>query len=245
MKIIKAGYNIIRPNLCVPGAAEEIYKFLEDVGRTCYKSEEKITAGSAEKFVRGCIQRGHEAIIEHAHLTVRFYVDRGISHEIVRHRLASFAQESTRYCNYAKDKFGNEITVVEPVFYQDIPGDRKNEIMDWVILDAGVDVEPLNDIEKKFALWLDSCVANEKSYFSMLYAGANPQEARDVLPTSLKTELVMTANIREWRHFLKLRAAGTTGKPHPQMLEVAVPLLNELREKLLALFDDIEPMSLE
>lgn len=218
MKIINAGYKIYTPDLDDPEAAHQIYRKLEYIGRICYKSAEYITDESAEKFVRTLIRNGHEAMLEHAGMTVIFTVDRGVSHELVRHRLASFAQESTRYCNYSKDKFGNEITVIEPCFLE------KDSL--------------------QYADWVGSMKECEYRYFALLEEGATPQEARAVLPNSLKTEVVMTANFREWRHFLKLRAAGVTGKPHPQMLEVAVPLLNELREKLPALFDDIQPMEL-
>ena len=155
----------------------------------------------------------------HRDLTVKFIVDRGVSHEIVRHRVASFAQESTRYCNYGAK--GGEITVIEPIVF-----DPK----------CGRDVQLRH--------WLTACGESEKSYLAMLVEGATPQEARAVLPTSLKTEIVMTANLREWRHFLSLRACGTTGKPHPQMLEVAVPLLKELKELIPVVFDDLEPMEI-
>lgn len=191
-----------------------ILKKIERIGRSCYVSEDGITDDSCKGFVQRLIQRGHEAMLEHASLSVKFTVDRGVSHEIVRHRIASFAQESTRYCNYSKGKFGGEITVIQPCFL-------RVGSPEWV-------------------KWYDGCKAAEDAYFDMLKAGCTPQEARDVLPTSLKTTLWMTTNIREWRHFLKLRAAGTTGAPHPQMTEVAFPLLKELQETLPDLFGDIE-----
>lgn len=219
MKIIKADYQILSPDLDDPNCAGRIYRKIEYAGRTCYKSTDKITDESAEKFVRIIVKNGHEAMLEHESITVKFIVDRGVSHELVRHRLASFAQESTRYCNYSQDKFGSKITVIKPYFYK--------------------------DHSEEYDLWKAAVENAEYKYFQLLNAGSTPQEARSVLPNSLKTEVVMTANIREWRHFLKLRAAGVTGKPHPQMLEVAVPLLNELRLKLPALFDDILPMEVE
>lgn len=192
---------------------QEILKKIEQCGRVCYKSEDKIKDDSAEKFVAGLIKRGHEAMLEHASFTVKFVVDRGVSHEIVRHRLASFAQESTRYCNYAKDDFGSEITFIKPLF-----------------LKEGTD---------GFEFWRSSCEFAEWSYFKMLDCGCTAQEARAVLPNSLKTELVMSANLREWRHFFKLRAANSTGKAHPQMLEVTRPLLDELKTLIPVVFDDI------
>lgn len=157
----------------------------------------------------------------HYDLTVKFIVDRGVSHEIVRHRVASFAQESTRYCNYGSK--GGEITVIEP-FYLNVDG---------------VTVSPDNWSER-YGAWARACEKAEQSYLKMLADGATPQEARAVLPNSLKTEVVMTANLREWRHFFKLRAVGVTGKPHPQMVEVALPLLKDLQEKIPVVFEDLE-----
>ena len=184
---------------------QKVLQKLELVGRTCYKSEDKITEDSAAKFVAGLIKRGHEAMLEHVSITVKFVTDRGISHEIVRHRLASYAQESTRYCNYSQDKFGHELTFIIPDF-----------------LEYG---------SEGFKLWKDEMKQVEKTYFAMLEAGHTPQEARSVLPNSLKTELVMTANLREWRAFFKLRAANSTGAAHPQMLEITRPLLDDLKEE--------------
>lgn len=192
---------------------QKVLQKLELVGRTCYKSEDKITEDSAAKFVAGLIKRGHEAMLEHVSITVKFVTDRGISHEIVRHRLASYAQESTRYCNYSQDKFGHELTFIIPDF-----------------LEYG---------SEGFKLWKDEMKQVEKTYFAMLEAGYTPQEARSVLPNSLKTELVMTANLREWRAFFKLRAANSTGAAHPQMLEITRPLLDDLKAMIPVVFDDI------
>lgn len=192
---------------------QKILQKIEAAARTCYKSEGKIQEGSAEKLVTGLIKSGHEAMLEHASVTVKFVVDRGISHELVRHRLASFAQESTRYCNYSKDDFGSDITFIIPEYLE-----YKSE--DWNI-------------------WKNTMELCEDAYFKMLDFGLSPQQARAVLPNSLKTEVVMTANLREWRHFFKLRALGTTGKPHPQMLEVTVPLLEDFKQMIPVVFDDL------
>lgn len=192
---------------------QKVLQKIEAAARTCYKSEGKIQEGSAAKLVAGLIKSGHEAMLAHASVTVKFVVDRGISHELVRHRLASFAQESTRYCNYSKDDFGSEITFIIPDYLE-----YKSE--GWNI-------------------WKESMKQAEDAYFKMLYFGLSPQQARAVLPNSLKTEVVMTANLREWRHFFKLRALGTTGKPHPQMLEVAVPLLEDMKNLIPVVFDDL------
>lgn len=208
MQIVEAGYEILDTL-----NGEEILKKIERVARVCYKSEDKITEGSAEKMVRALIKSNHLAMLEHFSFSVKFIVDRGVSHEIVRHRVASFAQESTRYCNYGKS---GAVSFIKPCY-------------------LGYDTTSFDN-------WVDSCMRAERDYLDMLDNGYTPQEARAVLPTSLKTEVVMTANLREWRHFFSLRACGSTGKPHPQMLEVAVPLLKELRERVPVVFDDLEPM---
>ena len=244
MKVINASYEILKPNMESRIARNGIYQDIETAGRTCYKSEANITPESAAKFVKRVVENGHEAMLEHASMTVRFIVDRGVSHELVRHRAASFAQESTRYCNYSQDKFGNEITVIAPVFYNEVPKVLKFEI-GQAVAKGTVDFNLLadisgNDLAFRYYVWLSSCLNSEKAYFDILKKGATPQEARAVLPNSLKTEVIMTANMREWRHFFKLRAAGETGKPHPQMLEVAVPLLKECQESFPELFGDIK-----
>lgn len=213
MKIVDASYEIL-PLYGKPLDGMEVLRAIEAAGRTCYKSEDKITEDSAEAFVRNIIRRGHESVLEHMSFSVRFVVDRGVSHELVRHRMSSFSQESTRYCNYSGDRFGSEITVVEPPFFGS--GEA------WL---------------PKYYVWKKACKAAEESYFDLLSMGATPQEARTVLPTSLKTELVMTCNLREWRHFLRLR---TSKAAHPQMREVTVPLLAELKERIPVVFDDIE-----
>jgi len=212
MQIIKAEYETIDPL-----NGEEILRKLERVARVCYKSEDKITDGSAEKMVKALIKSGHEAMLEHFSFSVKFICDRGVSHELVRHRVASFAQESTRYCNYGSK--GGEITVILPLFFDTGMGTSSNSI----VYDA----------------WKYSCEVAECKYLELLGYGATPQEARSVLPNSLKTEVVMTANLREWRHFFKLRAVGTTGKPHPQMQEVAIPLLEECKKLIPVIFDDL------
>ena len=205
MKIINADVEFITP---IDGAA--ILKRLEQCGRVCYKSEAKITDTSAPAFVAGIIKRSHEAVLEHCSFTVKFICDRGVSHEIVRHRMASYCQESTRYCNYSKEGFGSEITVIKPCFWPD----DSDEMCEW-----------------RSAMRL-----TESHYFSLLQFGATPQEARSVLPNSLKTEVVMTANIREWRHFLKLRCSPAA---HPQMREVALILLEKVHTLIPVCFYDI------
>ena len=190
---------------------EDMLRRIEKIGRVCYKSEERIGEGTAEKFIAGIIKRGHESVIEHGSITVKVTCDRGVTHEIVRHRIASYSQESTRYCNYSKEGFGGEITVIRP-FY-------------------------LVEGTEGWQYWKEACWTAERRYFELLNWGCTPQEARAVLPTCLKTEVVMTANLREWRHFFKLRTAPAA---HPQMREVAIPLLHQMRSQVPVIFDDIE-----
>ena len=198
MKVIKPSFEIITPI-----DSEQILKTIEAVGRTCYKSEDKITDTSCESFVRGIIKRGHEAVIEHYNITVRLINDRGVSHEEVRHRIASYAQESTRYCNYQKDKFGNELTFIKPVFWkEDSP---------------------------EYALWKESMQQIEDQYMKLIEMGASAQEARSILPNSLKTEIVVTMNLREWRHFFRLSTASAA---HPQIREIAGMVLEEFRRQI-------------
>lgn len=243
MKIIKASYKIMKPrDLNDPNVVRDIYQGIEESARTCYKSETQITDESAEKMIRRLIKNSHEAMLEHEFIKVKFIVDRGVSHELVRHRMASFAQESTRYCNYSQEKFGKEITVIEPVCFNVYDDELKDRILKMVENRHGQDMTDIPIVYRAYATWRESCECAEIGYFDLLDLGFTTELARSVLPSSLKTEVIMTANIREWRHILKLRAAGVTGKPHPQMLEVMVPLLNELRLKLPVLFDDIHAM---
>ena len=215
MKVIVARYEILDQ---IDGM--EVLKKIERVARTCYKSEDHIKEGSAERLVKSLIDRGHEAMLEHYSFSIKFICDRGVSHELVRHRMASFAQESTRYCNYSKDKFGNELTFIYPRFWDHY---------------IGLNEEP--NALNLYKNWHTAMENAENAYFTLLEKGATPQEARSVLPNSIKTEVVMTANLREWRHFLKLRTAQAA---HPQMRELTIPLLKELKEKIPVMFDDIE-----
>lgn len=203
MKVIDAYAEIISP---VDG--EQVLRFIERCGRVCYKSEDKITDTSAAAFVAGLIRRGHESVLEHVSVSVRFVVDRGVSHEIVRHRIASYSQESTRYCNYGNRDGG--ITVIRPRFF--------------------------TEGTEKYKHWVEAMFECEFDYCTLLKNGATPQEARSVLPNSLKTELIMTTNLREWRHFFRLRVAPAA---HPQMREVTIPLLEEFQRTIPVVFDDI------
>ena len=221
MKLLKANFEILTP--ISDGGIEEL-RHIEKIGRVCYKSEGKITEDgeSAKKFVKMLIDRGHEAMIEHSSMSVKFVVDRGVSHELVRHRIASFAQESTRYVNYFLGKFGNEINVID--IFGGIKLDNKMK---------NIDAQTINFIINE---WYQAMGDAEKHYMKMMELGATPQIARSVLPNSTKTEITITANYREWRNFFKLRVPSTA---HPQMREVTIPLLKELKTRLPIIFDDI------
>lgn len=190
--------------------SDKMMKNIEIAGRTCYKSEDKITMDSATKFVEMISKRGHLSVIEHEKITVRFVFDRGISHEMVRHRIASFSQESTRYCNYSNDKFDKQITVIGLRQYL--------------------------KSEESLGVWIGAMEAAEKAYFKLIELGETAQIARSVLPNSLKTEIVVTANLREWCLILTQRTANAA---HPQIREVMRPLLDELKEKLPAIFNKV------
>jgi thymidylate synthase (FAD) len=222
MKIVNASYQIESD---LNGSS--ILRSIEKAGRTCYKSEDRITDESAIDFVKMILKRGHESVIEHQSFSVRFIVDRGVSHEIVRHRLASFSQESTRFCNYSKDKFDSHVCFIAPHWInQDLVG-----IWDYQ------DITDKSRAGMDSYTWLTACRDSEKHYLQLLDIGWQPQHARSVLPNSVKTEIVVTANLREWRTIFKQR---TDRAAHPQMREVMIPLLKEIKRKIPVIFDDIE-----
>lgn len=205
MKVIKPSFQIMDEL-----NGHELLKKIELCGRVCYKSEDKINEYSATKFISNILKSGHESVIEHEKISVRVICDRGVTHEIVRHRIASYSQESTRYCNYFKDKFGQELTLIKPVFWDE------------------------SSIE--YRLWYESMKVIEDTYNKMVSMGVKPQEARSILPNSLKTEIIVTMNLREWRHFFKLR---TSERAHPQMREIACAILEEFKKLVPVIFDDI------
>lgn len=209
MKIIKPSFKIEQEI-----NQKDILKAIERAGRTCYKSEHLANEDSAEKFVRAIIKRGHESVIEHEKITVRIICDRGVSLEIIRHRIASYSQESTRYCNYCNDKFGNELTFIEPCFFNlDSEEDKKNK-----------------------EIWIKSMKFIEDQYNMLIGNGAKPEQARSILPNSLKTEIVVTMNLRAWRNFLRLR---TDKSAHPQIREISNMILSEFKAKLPIIFEDL------
>ena len=202
MRIINPGFKFVyEPN------AEQMLDTIEKAYRICYQSEPK---GNRDSFITNKIKIGHESPLEHTNISVVIETNRGVTHEIVRHRIASFSQSSTRYCNYSKDKFGNELTFIRPCF--------------WA------------DDSEEYAVWKQAMEEIEKTYVKLISLGAKPEEARSILPNSLKTEIVCTMNLREWRHFFRLRTAE---RAHPQIREISVALLDELKKRIPVIFDDI------
>lgn len=205
MKIIEPSYEILTQI-----DAENILRLIESAGRVCYKSEGNIEEGTAWEFVKRIIKQGHESVLEHFNVSVRFICNRGFTHEMVRHRIASYSQESTRYCNYSLEKNGGQVTFIKPIWFEHKPA--------------------------LLAKWKDAMVWAESFYLDLLRNEASPQQARGVLPIDLKTEIIVTANLREWRHIFKLR---TSQKAHPSMRQLMVPLLAEMKTLLPIIFEGI------
>lgn len=204
MKIIEPSYIIEK------GFGDDAVEFIEKIARTCYKSEDNISENSASRMVKSLINREHEAMLEHVSMTVRFIHNRGFTHEMVRMRLCSFAQESTRYCNYTNEG----VKIIQPY---------------WI---------STND-EKSYLIWLDSMKNCEKTYIELINYGLKPQATRGVLPIDVKTEIVVTANLREWRHIFRLRCAKDA---HPDMLRVMCPLLREMLNTHRDFFYDLDKL---
>ncbi len=209
---------LVKPSHEILTYSKDALELIELAGRTCYKSEDKITENSAKKFVDMITRRGHHSVIEHATATVKIICDRGVTHEIVRHRLCSFSQESTRYCNY---KGG--VTYVLPFWCLDLgEGEYKDNPGNLSVVSS---------------TWLNAMLNSEIYYQSLIKYGWSPQQARSVLPNSTKTEIVITANVREWRHIFTLRCHKAS---HPQMNEVMRPLHQEMKNLIPVIFDDIK-----
>ncbi len=189
---------------------KHIMKRIERACRTCYRSEGKITEDSYKKLIKNCITSGHESVLEHEKVTVRIYSDIGSYKDLTRHRFASFSVESTRYCSYDKDKYGNEIAIMNPVYIED---------------------------KEVYEVWKKTMEEMEKGYMEMKRLGASTDMCREVLPHSTAGEYTMTANIREWKHILKLR---TNKRVHPSIRQVLIPLLKYFKEQMPEIFDDVE-----
>ena len=234
---------LVKPSFVVESMPnrEAGISLLEAAARICYLSTPEEEMKDVEAFLKKKIlDSGHHSVIEHISASVRFICNRGVTHEKVRHRIASYSQESTRYCNYSKEKFGNEIKVIDPFFFD------KEEEREVVHLpfpyktpsgNLKLEEEDSTEFMNKFDGWHSAILMAEWHYMKLIEMGAKPQEARDVLPNATKTEILMTANIREWRHFFRLR---TSKKAHPQMREVAIPLFEVFKERLPLLFEDFD-----
>lgn len=199
MKIIEQSHQIIH-------SSTDMLKLIESAGRTCYKSENKITDNSAIDFAKMILNKQHESVLEHATITVRFITNRGVTHELVRHRLCAYSQESTRYVKY------DNMEVIKPVWWDD-----------WT--------------EEQKKIWTDAMQKSEECYKALINVGTETQQAREVLPNSLKTEIVMTANVREWRHVFSARCSEHA---HPQIRSLMLGCLKEFQGKFPVLFDKIK-----
>ncbi len=204
-KIVESSFEILTPI-----DSDVVLKHIERCGRTCYQSFDKAGVVSHFRFASHILERHHESVIEHFSISVRFIVDRGVTHELVRHRLAAYSQESTRYCNYSKDKFGSEITIICP--------------------------DGLDEGTEEYKIWLAGMEAAEKTYLDLVNRGVRAEIARSVLPHGLKVEIVTTANLREWRHIFKMRTGPAA---HPDIRRVMKPLLEEFKKQIPIIFDDI------
>ena len=226
MILVKPSFKILSiMHVDNDGLGIDALKLIELAGRTCYKSESKITGESSIKFVEKINDLGHDSVLEHSAITVKFICDRGVSHELVRHRLCSFSQESTRYCNYK----GGVTFVIPP--WVDLPeGEYKYKNIDGIYF-----FEPTSMIDVSDP-WASAMAYSEETYIELLDARWSPQQARSVLPNSLKTEIVVTANFREWRHIFKLRISKAA---HPQMRELMIPLLDECKKLIPVIFNNI------
>lgn len=213
MRLIKPSFEILA---CMPYSL----RLIEKSGRTCYKSEDKITTESASKFVQKICEKGHLSVVEHASATVKFIIDRGVSHELVRHRLASYSQESTRYCDYQSD----DITFIIPPWVNIEPGCYRYN--DW----------NQDAYDSATVTWTFALLFAEEQYKRLREEGWTPEKARSVLPNSLKTEIVVTANFREWKHIFTLR---TSKRAHPQMQEIMIPLCKWFQDRFPEIFEGI------
>lgn len=203
----------------------KIMKNIERACRTCYRSENLITEDSYKKLLNNCINRGHESVLEHEKITIRMTCDIGVYKDLTRHRFGSFSIESTRYCNYGKDKFDNQIKFIEPIFYKSGAMENYEDIID-----------KNNCLKTQY--WVRCMQLIEEHYMDMLKnTNATPDELRMILPHSTAAQVTMTANIREWRHILDLRTKKMT---HPSIRQLLIPLLLKFKSDMPELFDSIE-----
>lgn len=203
----------------------KIMRNLERACRTCYRSEGLITDSSYKTLLTNCINRGHESILEHEKVTIRMICDIGVYKDLTRHRIASFSIESTRYCNYSKDKFDNSIKFIEPIFYDS----------SWV--ESNYEGSTMTESQIKSMYWYRCMEDIEEHYINMANNGAKPDELRMLLPHSTAAQVTMTANIREWKHILSLRCSNRT---HPAIQQLLIPLLLKFKEDMPEIFNTVE-----
>jgi thymidylate synthase (FAD) len=233
VKVIDQSWRFVSPKFETPEDSKRVLNTIEECGRICYQSDKN----ESEPFIRGLIHKGHLSVLEHEKATVIVTTNRSVTHEIVRHRVGVvYSQESTRYCNYSKGKFGSEITVILSVWFRDVDFEKVKPFIE----DPTLEIQEgyLTEREQQYISWYYAMKDAEKWYMKLMDQHQVAQEARDVLPNSLKSSIAITMNMHAWRHFFNLRALGTTGKPHPQMLDIATSLLKGFSEKLPVLFDD-------
>jgi thymidylate synthase (FAD) len=229
MKLAKQEWSFIRPNFTTYPSKrnDDLYNEILDVismaYRLCYASEPK---ADNEPYIRSKIKLGHTSVIEHASVTISINTNIGVSREIMRHRIGvSPTEQSTRYCNFANDKFGNEITVIVPVWFEN----------DIVCVDGMI--KPKDNASEEFILWYNGCHLAENTYLDLIKIGQKPQQARENLPLATQTRILMTMTIRAWRHFFELRCSKTA---HPNMINLAASILGGFKMALPVFFDDIK-----
>lgn len=226
--------RLIRPSACIMQHSqkyEDAVEIIAEASAQCYNKVLPDAFDEREKYILGRLKSGHESIIEHASVSVKFTVDRGVTHELVRHRLCAFTQESTRYCDYDGEREGGEVKFIIPEWCKTLqPGVyREEEELDSCMMHYPE--------EESVFFW--SLIQAERNYKRLRNFGWKPEQARAILPNAVKANIIVTANMREWRHIFKLRALGMTGRPHPQMLEVMVPLLEEFETTYPVFFADL------
>lgn len=234
MKLIKPSFEIIQI-MSNNGDKFSPLKLIEYAGRVCYKSEGKITKNSSKEFIKKLMKSGHHSVIEHSSMSVKFICDRGVTHELVRHRLCSFSQESTRYCNYK----GGVTFIIPPWLDRLIPGEYTKETYQDCFKPKSSKTDLYGNWTKNtlYKTWITCMLDIEEKYINLIHAGWSPQQARSVLPNSTKTEIIVTTNLREWRHIFKLRCSKAS---HPQMRELMQPLLSECNYLFYPIFDDLK-----
>lgn len=203
----------------------KLMRNIERACRTCYRSEDKISENSYTSLLKNCINRGHESVLEHEKITIRLRCDIGVYKDLTRHRHASFSIESTRYCNYSKDKFDNQLHLIIPIFYEP----------SWS--EANYEGSAMNDDQLKSKLWYECMSEIEYVYNTLSNINAKPDELRMILPHSTAATVTMTANLREWKHILELRCAKHT---HPAVQQVMIPLLKYFQQTMPEIFKEVE-----